>query len=204
MKYTNKFDYNTYIIDKHIIDCIPRKHIFNSEKLNLLVQSYCKEVLRLSANRSDGLKNEEVGILFQLTGNHKEIFYGKYFKTSNKGIVVLQLGMDIAYNYMLQEYTNYPLAFVHNHPNLSTISANDMIEFLSTDNIKLLIVVGNDGNISYVLKTVRRSYYKLSRIISNKLDKNSWASIYSELINNSTRLGLIIIDRDIIKYQGGI
>ena len=87
---------------------------------------------------------------------------------------------------MIQEYWDEPLVFVHNHPNLTDFSINDLREFLSVPNIKILIAIGNDGIISYIVKTNDMYDYNITkRIIDNKYNKSkNWDSIYNDLIKH--------------------
>lgn len=202
MEYYTRFDYNTYIITQDAIDSIKQPHIFNNEELNRLVQHYCKEVLRQSRDRKDGFQNEEMGILVDLDNNENHIIPGSYVETEENGIVAVKTINDDGYNDMVLD--NRRLMFVHNHPNLSIISCVDMVEFLDLDSIKLLVAVGNDGSISYVLKTLSQSYFNLSVKIRKKMKETTWEHVYVELGRKSTSLGLHIVDKDISKYGKGV
>lgn len=110
---------------------------------------------------------------------------------------MIDVSHNIEYNYILDESMNtQSCIFIHNHPNNSMPSINDIRTFIATPEMLIMAAVGNDGKVRYVLKTEDDLYYyiKLSRVIETKLSINraSINSIYKRLMNNPDKYHLKI------------
>jgi hypothetical protein len=100
--------------------------------------------------------------------------------------------------------TSFACAVVclHNHPNLSKFSLDDVSFFLKQDNIKLMIVVTNLGSISYLVKQVNYNYLDavdlfneavaLHNLGTNLKDAQKAADHY---LRNCYKVGIIYEDR---------
>lgn len=130
-----------YNISKSDIDRVPCARIFRN-KIDRLVQDTCKKVLTLSMTRTE-FKNDEVGIIMDLNGNILGKLYGYNGSIDNT--------LDDYYGIMSKAAVN-SLIFIHNHPNNSGLSSNDIISFLTDHSIICVVAISNNGNISYAVK----------------------------------------------------
>ena len=167
-----------------------------SEKYNKYIQNLARRVLKESVARTDGYKHDEVGILARLDGKFtSEPIYGYWNEKLSTSVI--DVSHNIEYNYILDESMNtQSCIFMHNHPNNSMPSINDIRTFISTSEMLIMAAVGNDGKVRYVLKTEDDLYYyiKLSRVIETKLSINrtNIDSIYKKLMNNPDKYHLKI------------
>lgn len=167
-----------------------------SEKYNKYIQNLARRVLKESVTRTDGYKHDEVGILARLDGTFvSEPIYGYWDEEILTSVI--DVSHNIEYNYILDESMNtQSCIFMHNHPNNSMPSINDIRTFISTSEMLIMAAVGNDGKVRYVLKTEDDLYYyiKLSRVIETKLSINraNIDGIYKKLMNNPDKYHLKI------------
>lgn len=167
-----------------------------SEKYNKYIQNLARRVLKESVTRTDGYKHDEVGILARLDGTFvSEPIYGYWDEELLTSVI--DVSHNIEYNYILDESMNtQSCIFMHNHPNNSMPSINDIRTFISTSEMLIMADVGNDGKVRYVLKTEDDLYYyiKLSRVIETKLSINraNIDGIYKKLMNNPDKYHLKI------------
>lgn len=167
-----------------------------SEKYNKYIQNLARRVLKESVTRTDGYKHDEVGILARLDGTFvSEPIYGYWDEELLTSVI--DVSHNIEYNYILDESMNtQSCIFMHNHPNNSMPSINDIRTFISTSEMLIMAAVGNDGKVRYVLKTEDDLYYyiKLSRVIETKLSINraNIDSVYKKLMNNPDKYHLKI------------
>lgn len=156
-----------------------------SDKYNKYIQYLAKEVLKVSANRTDGYKHDEVGILARLDGKYEsQPIYGYW--DEKLGTSIINTTANTEYNFILDENMyNQTLVFVHNHPNNSIVSINDLTQLVNNPEILAIIAVGNNGSIKYAIKTSNNiSYYiKLSGLLNNKKYKDKALQIYNKIIN---------------------
>lgn len=155
----------------------------NSDKYNKYIQYLAKKILMISAKRTDGYVNDEVGILARLDGTHEsQPIYGYWNEKAETSIISIM--HNIEYNYMLDENKEQSLVFVHNHPNNSEISINDAFSCLTAKAIKCTVAVGNNGCINYMIKTssnFENIRLKIIKSISHGVKKEA---IYNKIINS--------------------
>lgn len=179
-----------YKITQDSIDRVPRARIFGN-KIDSYIQDACKKVLELSMNRRDGYVNDEVGMLIDLSGNKYCCIYGY------EGI--LNCNCDKYIDDTVGKPVNSRI-FIHNHPNNSQLSLNDLIEMLTCKCVVGSVAVGNHGGISYAYKiTDDCSRYALIGVkISMHMSKIFGTPDYEQeeerlrlkILNNPDRYGL--------------
>ena len=158
-----------------------------SDKYNKYIQYLAKKVLLISANRTDGNAHDEVGILARLDGTYEsQPIYGYWNEKTQ--ISEIPTSLNTEYNFILDENMNkQSLVFIHNHPNNSNISANDLMSLINTPEIIAIIAVGNNGKIKYVIKTSDNiyKYIRISTKINTSIDINKAIHIaYNKIQSN--------------------
>ena len=154
-------------INRLSIESIPRPKIFSSD-LDIVVQNTCKKVLELSMSRADGFKFDEVAILVDIR-SHKILH--TMFGLGGE-INILE---DEDYFEITTFSDKNSIIMVHNHPNDSKLSYNDLTSLVGTPSMLGVIAVGNSGGISYSIKTSADSnYYRgLLNAMANRVSKNN-------------------------------
>lgn len=182
-----------YKIQQRNIDSIRRVNFINDANVNIRLQLLCKDVLTMSMNRADGFKYDEVGILVSILGKYKSNPMWGY-----NGIIDIS---NPEYQEAIITNEKNSLAFIHNHPDNSIISYGDLINLITTDSIKIVIAVANNGNISYAHRMYADDgfYIKLYRNIQNKIHSKAKSEvarcrneIYKKILNNPEKYGLSI------------
>ena len=166
-----------------------------SDKYNKYIQYLAKKVLLISAKRIDGHANDEVAILARLDGTYEsQPIYGYWDEKAETSII--NITHNIEYNYMLDENKEQSLVFVHNHPNNSNTSINDILSALGNDAIAIVVAVGNNGCIHYISKedTDSNYYRRLSSNIQKKINRKdiTCEDSYNKLINKQNKFRIII------------
>lgn len=185
-------------ITQRSIDNVKRTRIISgegSDKYNKYIQFLAKKVLKISANRTDGHKNDEVGILARLDGTYEsQPIYGYWDEQAETSII--SVAQNIEYNFMLDENGDKSLIFVHNHPDNSRLSINDILSAFGSDAIGIVVAVGNNGDIHYMSKECNddNHYRKLCNTIQSKINKCEITGEYSynKLLNNQNKFKIIL------------
>ena len=160
-----------------------------SDKYNKYIQYLAKKVLLISANRTDGHAHDEVGILARLDGTYEsQPIYGYW--NEKAGTSIIDITHSIEYNYMLDENKEQSLVFVHNHPNNSELSINDVFSCLTAKEIKCTVAVGNNGCINYMIKTSYNFENIRLKIIKSIWHGTKKELIYNKIINNQEKYSI--------------
>lgn len=183
-------------ITKQSINNVKCKSIFsgeNSQRYNKYIQYLARKVLELSAKRTDGYQFDEVGIVADIKNESiKMILYGYW----NEKTQVSEINTYRNYKYedIMTMSKPQSLVFVHNHPNNSIISISDILTFLWNDPEQCSVIVGNNGDIHYVIKTEKRRYSQLSVDINIKLRSKeiTYNELYKVILENPSKFGLYI------------
>ena len=181
---------------------VPRAVIASGGETNKYIQSLCKDILRISKDRSDGYSNDEVGILSSLDGKFQtEPIYGYW--NEEKQISIIDIWNNEKYQEAIIFAEKNSLVFVHNHPDYSKVSYNDLINLITTEAIKIVVAVSNNGNVSFAFRKSNdfskyaKLYKKIQTEIYNKagLERRYYIDkIYNDMINNPSAYGLIIAE----------
>lgn len=139
-----------------------------------IIYELARQVLILAKEEND---SNEVAITYRM--NHDEV-------APNEEYIGVSFGKEHEVD-PLEDTTSYHLIMskkdcvvvsLHNHPSLSQISIVDMRFFLEYDSVKLLVIITNLGNISYLVK-------------NNKYSKNEAITLYNEVVSmNNEATGL--------------
>ena len=123
-------------ITDDVIDKIPKVNIegFTDEQ-NVFIQEQHKDLLRHSRDKNE---NKEVAFVFR--------------KDLSDRFVVLGGDKDIDFTHVLPGKGDN-LFVMHNHPSNSSFSDTDIATFISTDSIKHLSIVKNNGEIEILSKS---------------------------------------------------
>jgi hypothetical protein len=142
------------------IESVPRAIIFDDTNINRMLQEQSKEILRLSMNRTDGHRYDEVGRLLCIQNPNDYVdIYGSWDDTLKTCII--RPYRNERYAEMVYTYEANKLVFIHNHPNNSIISGNDLFNLFTEKSIYIVIAVSNNGSISYAFKNSDIDYMKI-------------------------------------------
>lgn len=183
-------------IDASSFKNLVNRQIFHgkgSRKYNALIGKICEYVLKLSMSRDNDYRYNEVGVLVDLnTGYASKPLYGE---------TDINVCNYEEYLEMTQSYEDNSLAFVHNHPNNSILSFNDLMMLYTTFSLSVVVAVGNSGKpISYAYRTsndnmkyIRKYSNIVDEILKDSSKKNeAIEAIYSNILSNPAKYGLVI------------
>lgn len=128
------------------------------------VQEQTKNVLRISRNENN---YQEVAITYKKDSNVKE---KEYFKVLGDYSSVLIMDDEDTRNllHLSNEKNDLVVISIHNHPNNSRFSINDLLVFTENPSIKLMEIVNGKGEISFLLRPREIDLHNL--ISSNIID----------------------------------
>lgn len=163
-----------YPISDTDIGRIPRARITNDNSINTYIQDICKEVLNLAKNKN---KSTEIGILASLDKKYKsKPIFG--YMDNKTGLCTIDTVHDEEYQDVIISFKYNSLIFIHNHPNNSTFSYNDVVNLTSTETLRAVIAVGNRHNLFIVTKEDEELVENFEIYVKNK------ANILSKSDNN--------------------
>lgn len=106
---------------------------------------------------------------------------------------------------MRSGYRDEPVSVVivlHNHPSLSKFSLEDVKFFLSNETVKMMVVVTNLGNISYLVKKENYSRKKAIEIYNHAVNvHNEGSNIHNyqkavfDFLSNCHKANIVYEDR---------
>ncbi len=140
-----------YEITKKVINNITRPVIFNIKEFNDWVHQLCKYVLMQSVTQDVRNKNSEVGLLSEIN------LKGDSLQVNSKWSERLQAYVidttSILYNCEVNIHEKNSLMFIRNSSDNSGIALNDILNLINTKSLFLVVVVNNNGEISFAYKT---------------------------------------------------
>lgn len=149
LEMAKKRDHKVMITDEAIekVPFVKYKEIPESEYL--MLQELAKEVLTVSKNDND---SNEVALTYSLDYRNL-IAEGKEFMGIALGDEhsVDPCMNTVAYHLIMASFECVVIV-LHNHPSLSKFSLEDIKFFLSNGTVKMMVIVTNLGNISYLVK----------------------------------------------------
>lgn len=159
LEMSKKRDHKIMITDEAIrkVPLIKYKEIPESEYL--MLQELAKEVLIISRDDND---SNEVALTYSLDYRNL-IAKGKEFM----GIALgdehsVDPCMNTVAYHLITASLECVIIILHNHPSLSKFSLEDVKFFLKNGTVKMMVVVTNLGNISYLVK---KESYNLKKAI---------------------------------------
>lgn len=160
------------------IDSVPVPNTFIDSEVNEKIAYYAKEVLRKAMSNKDFAYNE-VGILFSILNDEiEETYLGELGKIRIDGTNFV----DIVSSRVLRD-----LIFIHNHPNNSCFSGNDIIGLCSCPSLVAVVAIGNTSNMYILLKT-RNGASKTGDYIVNKAEEMLNRDIKAGVVNTKSEI----------------
>ena len=167
LEMAKKRNHKIMITDEAIrkVPLVQYKEIPESEYM--MLQELAKEVLTVSKNDND---SNEVALTYSLDYRNL-IAEGKEFM----GIALgdehsVDPCMNTVSYHLITASLECVVIVFHNHPSLSKFSLEDIKFFLSNRAVKMMVVVTNLGNISYLVK-------------KDKYNRNKAIEIYNQAVN---------------------
>lgn len=109
---------------------------------------------------------------------------------------------DTETNYILVSAKGCVIVVLHNHPNLSKVSLEDVAFLLKYAAVKMIVAVTNKGSIGYVVKSEKYDRLKALEILRTAIDMNNSAKNLQEkqdasdyFIKNCYQAGLLYDDK---------
>ena len=127
------------------------------------LQSLAKAVLKISRDENDC---NEVAIAYDLDGPQKELDGEEYLAWAKGDEYSVEPMSDTETNHVIVSAKGCVVVILHNHPNLSKISLEDVMFMLRLPTIKMVVAVTNRGAIGYIVKT---EDYEKNRLATYKL-----------------------------------
>lgn len=156
---------------------------------NAVIYKMVKRVLRLSKDLNN---SNEVAITYNMYGEelyHTGIAFGNEHE--------VDLMSDTQSYHIIMSCVERRIVVVHNHPTTQTFSLVDLHFFLKYDNIKMMIVVTNQGKVHYICKETEYNFEEaitLYKYCTRELNQRSnFRKIYSatlEFLARSSEVGL--------------
>jgi proteasome lid subunit RPN8/RPN11 len=180
LEMAKKRDHKIMITDEAIgkVPRIQYKDIPENEYDN--IQDLAKNVLKISKDEND---SNEVAVTYALESisyiHSKEDYIGVAIGGEHG---VDPLNSTVAYH-LIKGKGNCVVIVLHNHPSLSDFSLTDIEFLIQYDKIKLMVVVTNLGNITYLVKTDKYDYYKAVELINRAISMNNEAKNLKDLQN---------------------
>lgn len=178
LQMAKKRDHKIMITDE-AINKVPRiqyKHIPEVEYDNLW--DLAKNVLRISKEENS---SNEVALTYTLA--HKEMIERgeKYIGVSlGNEHDVDPLSTTTAYH-LVSSAKDCVVIVLHNHPSLSKFSLSDILFLLKYEAIKMLVVVTNLGNVSYLVKNEKYNYQEAINLFNAAVEKHNVATNLKKL-----------------------
>ena len=173
LKMARKRDHKILITDEAIkkVPFIAYREI--SEKEYPVLQELARDVLRISKEQNH---SNEVAITYSLESEK--------LLAKNKAYMGVALGDEHSVNpeddavayHLIHTSLDCVIISLHNHPSLSKISLSDVRFFLQHDSIKMMIVVTNLGNISYIVKQKNYNRYTGIELYNKAVDLHCQAN----------------------------
>ena len=164
------------------------------------LQLLAKEVLRIARDENDG---NEVAIAYDLEGPQKELNGEMYLAWAKGDEYSVEPMSDTETNHVIVSAKDCVVVILHNHPNLSKISLEDVMFLLRLPTVKMVVAVSNKGAIGYIVKTSKYKEKMLEtyKLMQEAVDRNNKAVTLRQkqeacdyFLNNCSKTGLIYED----------
>jgi hypothetical protein len=127
-----------------------------SDEQNILLQEKHKSLLKIA--KFDNNSNEVLEIWNMSNGKTINVL-------GDENSVILEGNIDA--EAFVKKASNNTLAFLHNHPNVSPFSLEDIRTFARHSEIDLMTIVSNQGAVHVIRKTADFDAYKFLGIVNN-------------------------------------
>ncbi len=178
LEFAKKRDHKIMITDEAInkVPYVRYKEIREDEYDNL--QEIARQVLKISKDEND---SNEIAVTYSLES----------VELIEKGERYIGIALGEEHNVdPLSDSTSYHLihaskdcvvVVLHNHPSLSAFSLSDIQFLLKYETIKMMVVVTNLGNISYLVKNSKYDFEKAVILLNESIDLNNKAKKLKDL-----------------------
>lgn len=124
-----------------------------------VLQEFSKETLRIAKEEND---SNEVALVLSLADIESQTkpTFGVVFGDEHN----VDPEDSVESYHLLHSVPDCILVILHNHPAGATFSIMDITNFIRLENVKLMLVITNYGNIFYLLKTDRYNYEAVSTL----------------------------------------
>ena len=163
-----------------------------------IIQKLARQVLELSKKRND---SNEVAITYSYDSDmvlREEELIGVHFGDEHS----VDPLADPQTFHLIMKSKECAVVSLHNHPSLSLVSLMDIRFFLRYHSIKLLVIVTNLGNISYLVKSKKFDYVAAIAFTNNVITMNNMAdtikgyqSSVQYFLSNCYKVGIIYENR---------
>lgn len=164
------------------------------------LHSLAKAVLKISRDENDC---NEVAIAYDLDGPQKELDGEEYLAWAKGDEYSVEPMSDTETNHVIVSAKGCVVVILHNHPNLSKISLEDVMFMLRLSTVKMVVAVTNRGAIGYIVKTGDYEKNKLAayKLMEEAVERNNRATNLKQkqdacgyFLNNCYKVGLIYED----------
>lgn len=156
LKQAKKRDKKVVITDIAIRKVPYIKYVGLDNTQNTLMQQIARKVLILAKEMNH---SNEVAITCDIDSNEPMKNMGVSFGAEYQ----VDISADTKSYHLLNSEEYQTVVVVHNHPSTKTFSVIDLNFLLFCDNIKILAVVTNQGNVHYILK--EQNYDRMEAMI---------------------------------------
>ncbi len=163
------------------------------------LQEIARMVLETARNENDC---NEVVFAYSLDGIELRDKDGEYLAVAFGDEHSVSPESDTDIFHLLRTAKDCVLVLIHNHPNLSKISLQDISYLLKYETIKMIVVVTNMGSINYVVKSGKfdwdkaaEMFEKAGREFLKKDDLKHRQKITDDFLAHCHECGLIFEDR---------
>lgn len=146
-------EHRPYKITKKVINNITEPVIFNIKEFNDRVHQLCKYVLMQSVTQDISRKNSETGLLCEI-GLAGECMQINSKWSERLQAYVIDTAAD-AYNFQVNIHNANTLMFIRNSSDNSGLALSDILNLISTESLFAVVVVNNNGDISFAYKILR-------------------------------------------------
>lgn len=172
---------------------------------DLIIHEFAEFLLKQSQTNN---KNNEIAITYDLS-NKLEIKDGFSEIMNNCGICYgneneIELFADTKTMSVICRAEDIAVVNIHNHPSCSTFSVQDISFFLSETAVKLMVVVGNNGELYYMSKNSEKYNFKdaikyfgsiVEKVHPNAPDTYKWTvdemrSVSDAFLKNCNQIGI--------------
>ena len=161
------------------------------------LQMIARAVLRISKDENNC---NEVAIAYDLDGPQKELDGEIYLEWAKGDEFSVEPMSDTDTNHVIVSAKGCVVVILHNHPNLSKISLEDVMFLLRLSTVKMVVAVTNSGSIGYIVKTSKFEENRLAvyKLMEEAVEKNNEATNLKQkqaacnfFLNNCYKVGLI-------------
>lgn len=180
LEMAKKRDHKIIITDE-AIQKVPRIQYKNiPEREYDTIQELAKQVLKISKDTNN---SNEVAVTYSLE-SVRLIEKGERYIGVSLGAEhdVDPLSNSTSYH-LICSSADCVVIVLHNHPSLSAFSLSDIQFLLKYASVKMMVVVTNLGNISYLVKNAKYDYEKAVILFNDAVDQNNAAKNIKDLQN---------------------